>query len=853
MDTLNNMSRDPHGDAGWSVENESTAGALPLAGNPQTQTQVARADAITQTDASLIAPLINASAARRVLSFQGLLHPDANGLMILPSGAALDDISIAGDDLIITLAGGEFMIIPNGASEIPDIQVGDIIVPADTIAQLLNEQAKINPEAQAQPSSSGGNFAEPEGVLGDPYALGDLLPPTALAFGQERNEEILPQEVMPPTIVFVTSAQPLGTRDATSEVNEAGLPARGDEPPGSDSQANSETSTGSIMYSAPSGTEAILLNDIAITVIGQTIVTPQGILTITDIAPGAIRYSYTLTDNSLTPVIADVFNAVITTDNGDTATATLTLNAIDDVPIARDDDGGRLDESAGNTETIIDVFANDTSGADGVELTTGVSLVTGPAKGSVVYNGDGTFTYTLTSGAEGSDSFVYRIIDGDGDTATATVTIELAPDDEPSVIAASDVIVDEDGLVGANADDGQPGEVVSTNSATGTGSVRIEFGNDVPVALAGSLVLNDLSSLDGQVMTTAGEAVTFALQGGDLVGSAGGEDVLRISLTSAAAVTGTTQVTYGYEVTLSQSVRHPVAASEDSIMLSGVGFTVTDSDGSQVSGSFDVTLVDDIPTLTVSDTAIEVMAGEPAVAGTWVLDAGADGVTSLAVSFGASSGTLALPGGGDVVLDAQADTLGTLTVRADGSFSFLPPSPGSSLPTQTSFTLSGVDGDGDPVTQTVTIALAPDDEPSVIAASDVIVDEDGLVGANADDGQPGEVVSTNSATGTGSVRIEFGNDVPVALAGSLVLNDLSSLDGQVMTTAGEAVTFALQGGDLVGSAGGEDVLRISLTSAAAVTGTTQVTYGYEVTLSQSVRHPVAANEDSIMLSALALQ
>ncbi len=55
------------------------------------------------------------------------------------------------------------------------------------------------------------------------------------------------------------------------------------------------------------------------------------------------------------------------------------------------------------------------------------------AKGSVVYNGDGTFTYTPAAGEEGTVSFDYTITDADGDISTATVTITLMADSEPTV------------------------------------------------------------------------------------------------------------------------------------------------------------------------------------------------------------------------------------------------------------------------------------------------------------------------------------------------------------------------------------------------------------------------------------
>ena len=49
-----------------------------------------------------------------------------------------------------------------------------------------------------------------------------------------------------------------------------------------------------------------------------------------------------------------------------------------------------------------------------------------PAQGSVALNSDGSFTYTPTLGATGTDSFTYEAYDGALAT-TATVTINITP------------------------------------------------------------------------------------------------------------------------------------------------------------------------------------------------------------------------------------------------------------------------------------------------------------------------------------------------------------------------------------------------------------------------------------------
>lgn len=69
------------------------------------------------------------------------------------------------------------------------------------------------------------------------------------------------------------------------------------------------------------------------------------------------------------------------------------------------------------TVTALGVLSND-SDADGDSLMT--VLVTAPASGWLVFNADGSFTYTLAANFNGDDSFSYAIGDGNGGTDTAS-------------------------------------------------------------------------------------------------------------------------------------------------------------------------------------------------------------------------------------------------------------------------------------------------------------------------------------------------------------------------------------------------------------------------------------------------
>ncbi len=108
-----------------------------------------------------------------------------------------------------------------------------------------------------------------------------------------------------------------------------------------------------------------------------------------------------------------------------TATANVTVSAVNDVPDATDD-AANTDE---DTPLDINVRVNDTD-ADGDSLS--ISSVSDPANGTASVNGDGTVRYTPDQDFAGTDTFTYTVSDGNGGTDTATVTVDVgAVNDAP--------------------------------------------------------------------------------------------------------------------------------------------------------------------------------------------------------------------------------------------------------------------------------------------------------------------------------------------------------------------------------------------------------------------------------------
>jgi len=79
--------------------------------------------------------------------------------------------------------------------------------------------------------------------------------------------------------------------------------------------------------------------------------------------------------------------------------------------------------STGIATVTGNVLANDIDPAGGTLTISGFSQ---GANGSVVYNNDGTFTYTSNASFTGTDTFTYTIADGQGGSDTATVTMQVS-------------------------------------------------------------------------------------------------------------------------------------------------------------------------------------------------------------------------------------------------------------------------------------------------------------------------------------------------------------------------------------------------------------------------------------------
>ena len=116
----------------------------------------------------------------------------------------------------------------------------------------------------------------------------------------------------------------------------------------------------------------------------------------------------------------DEFTYTLKDVDGDSDTATVTINieCVNDIPVANDD-SARICQDSTLFSSVAD---NDIPSKDGENTW---SLLSNPAHGTAVVDSDGTYCYTPIEGWSGKDCFTYQLCDIDNDCSQGTVTITV--------------------------------------------------------------------------------------------------------------------------------------------------------------------------------------------------------------------------------------------------------------------------------------------------------------------------------------------------------------------------------------------------------------------------------------------
>ncbi len=405
------------------------------------------------------------------------------------------------------------------------------------------------------------------------------------------------------------------------------------------------------------------------------------------------------------------FDYVLTDFNGDTSTATVTVNVVAaNVPSASDDTAA----TDTGTNVSIDVLANDAGLAD-TPLT--VTVSTPAANGTATPVGSPglptaiSITYAPDPGFAGTDTFVYTILDnsGDSDSATVTVTVNDLPvavddaagtdvgnavnvavlandsglSDTPITVtiltapANGTTVVETDNSVTYTPDAGFAGSdsfvytVTDTDGDSDTATATVTV-NDLPVAVA-----------DAGTASTGG-SVTVAVLAND-----SGLSDAPLTVTTTTASNGSIVVNGSPGAAANISVTYPNSGAPG---VDTFSYTVTDADGDSDSATVAIAVSDPNIPMPVDDTA-ETNQNTAVTINVLANDAGLDDVPITVAEETA-------PGNGTITINGSPGNPANINVTY---------TPASGFSGTDSFVYRVTDDTGDTATATVTITVIKDE------------------------------------------------------------------------------------------------------------------------------------------------
>ena len=407
------------------------------------------------------------------------------------------------------------------------------------------------------------------------------------------------------------------------------------------------------------------------------------------------------------------------TANSNIVTVSLTVNPVNDAPVATGE------SFAANEDSVLsgNVLSND-SDIDGNSLT--AVLVAGPTHGALTLNTNGSFTYTPTGNFNGLDSFSYKANDGTANSNIVTVSITITPVNDAPVATGESFTVNEDvalsgNVLGNDSDiDGDSltavlvagpshGTLVlnangsftytptanfngadaftykandgTANSNIVTVSLTVNPVNDAPVAIGESFTVNEDDAVSGNVLGNDsdidGNSLTAVLVAGPSHGTLTLNADGSFTYTPTANYNGADAFTYKANDGTANSnivtVSLTVTPVNDAPIATGESFTVNEDDA--VSGN-----------VLGNDSDID-----------------ADSLTAVLVT---------------------GPSHGTLTLNADGSFTYTPT---ANYNGADAFTYKANDGTANSDIVTVSFTVNPVNDAPVATGESFTVNEDAVL------------------------------------------------------------------------------------------------------------------------------
>lgn len=320
-------------------------------------------------------------------------------------------------------------------------------------------------------------------------------------------------------------------------------------------------------------------------------------------ANGAVSY---LPNKNFNGMDAFTYKATDGTFDSGTATVTITVNPVNDAPVAQNDTATTNQGMA----VTVPVLANDTD-VEGDTLT--VVSVTQGATGTVTINADNTVTYTPNANSCAPDAFNYTVSDGNGGSDIARVTITIIDNVAPTITAPPAITkgtgagATSCALVISNA---ELGAATASDSCTQAVITRtgVPEGNLFPV---GTTTITYTARDSAGNEATATQLVTVTDTTPPVVtapSNAAFQCLAEPPAANASDATATDNCSIPTIVVNETS--NGGAGSPASPLIITRTYTATDAAGNSASATQTITVIDDIaPAFTVVPGAVSVMTG----------------------------------------------------------------------------------------------------------------------------------------------------------------------------------------------------------------------------------------------------
>ena len=312
-----------------------------------------------------------------------------------------------------------------------------------------------------------------------------------------------------------------------------------------------------------------------LSVVAGTFATTQG-GSITIAADGSYTYTPAANFNGIDTVDYTVTDGSLT----DVGTLTITVNAVNDAPVAVDDAVTATEDTVFNS--VIELDANDTD-IDGDPLSVVAGTFATTQGGSITIAADGSYTYTPAANFNGIDTVDYTVTDGSlTDVGTLTITVNPVND---APVAVDDAIT-------------------ATEDTVFNSVIELDA-NDTDVDG------DPLSVVAGTFATTQGGSITIAADGSYSYTPAAnfnGVDTVDYTVTDGSLTdVGTLTITVNPVNDAPVAVDDAVTATEDTVFNSVIELDANDTD------------VDGDPLSVVAGTFATTQGGSITIAGRWQL------------------------------------------------------------------------------------------------------------------------------------------------------------------------------------------------------------------------------------------